>query len=62
VIEDLEGLDKQLKGESLAVVITKIREILKGNYSMLGGAGMGSGNRVVLTLYEVLEVFKVMMK
>ena len=28
----------------------------------LGGAGMGTDNRVVLVLYELLEIFKLMMK
>jgi hypothetical protein len=41
-------------------VISKIEDLL--HCETLGGAGMGSGNPVVLVLYEVLEIFKVMMR
>ncbi len=58
VIEELGQLDRQLKGGSLSQVIAKLQQINDSQF----GAGMGSNNRVILTLYEILEVFKVMMK
>jgi hypothetical protein len=65
VVEELNSVDKQLKGETLSMVIQKIQEISHQHPNDLqggGGAGLGSNNRAILVLYELLEVFKVMMK
>lgn len=44
----------------LQQVIAKLDDIMQANTH--GGAGMGTGNPVVLVLYELLEIFKVMMR
>ena len=62
VVAELTQIDGQLKGDHnvLQQVISKVEDLL--HCEAFGGAGMGSGNPVVLVLYEVLEIFKVMMR
>ena len=57
-------MDRQLKGDHsvLQHVIAKLDDLMNSQQHQNGGAGLGSGNPVVLVLYELLEIFKVMMR
>jgi len=59
-------VDRQLKGDHsvLQHVIAKLDDLMTNhqNQHHNGGAGLGSGNPVVLVLYELLEIFKVMIR
>jgi hypothetical protein len=62
VMTELSQIDRQLKGDHsvLQQVVRKIEDLF--HCETFGGAGMGSGNPVVLVLYEILELFKIMMR
>ena len=66
VITELTQVDRQLKGDHsiLQHVIAKLNDLMTSQQLQHhnGGAGLGSGNPVVLVLYELLEIFKVMIR
>ena len=66
VITELTQVDRQLKGDHsvLQHVIAKLNDLMTSQQHQHhnGGAGLGSGNPVVLVLYELLEIFKVMIR
>ena len=63
VLEELSGLNRQLKGGSLELVIRKIQDIASGaEVGLITAKETVQSNKVVLVLYEVLAMFEVMMK
>lgn len=63
VLEELSGLNRQLKGGSLELVIRKIEDIASGaEVGLITAQETAQSNKVVLVLYEVLAMFEVMMK